>query len=88
MRYQLESRAHPEHGYRACLGLLSLSKKYGKDRLEAACNRANHIGAKQYKHVATILANSMDKVPLEQTQSEPVQQTLDHENLRGSAYYH
>ncbi len=22
---------HPEHGYRACLGLLSLAKRYGKD---------------------------------------------------------
>ena len=35
VRYQLESRRHPEHGYRACLGILSLAKKYGKPRLEA-----------------------------------------------------
>ena len=28
---------HPEHGYRACIGLLSLAKRYGKVRLEAAC---------------------------------------------------
>ena len=28
---------HPEHGYRSCLGLLSLSRRYGKVRLEAAC---------------------------------------------------
>lgn len=27
----------PEHAYRACLGLLSLSKRYGDARLEAAC---------------------------------------------------
>ena len=33
----LEEQRHPEHGYRACLGLLSLVRKYGKPRLEAAC---------------------------------------------------
>jgi hypothetical protein len=33
-RLMAENR-HPEHGYRACLGLLSLSKRYGKVQLEA-----------------------------------------------------
>jgi hypothetical protein len=32
----LERQRHPEHAYRACLGLLSLSKRYGEARLEAA----------------------------------------------------
>lgn len=89
VRYQLESRAHPEHGYRACLGLLSLSKKYGKERLEAACHRATHIGGMHYKNVAAILANSMDKVPLEPLDSTAKKELpLSHENVRGSDYYH
>ena len=29
----LEENKHPEHGYRACLGLLSLAKGHGKARL-------------------------------------------------------
>ena len=33
----LEARKHPEHGYRACLGLLGLAKRFTKERLEAAC---------------------------------------------------
>lgn len=37
VKRMLESRPHPEHGYRACLALLSLTKRYGKPRLEAAC---------------------------------------------------
>ena len=41
VEHQLASRPHPEHGYRACLGLLSLTKKYGLQRLEAACQRAH-----------------------------------------------
>src|SRR5229473_1188362 len=31
----LESRPHPEQGYRACLGILRLSRQYGAARLEA-----------------------------------------------------
>lgn len=89
VQYQLESRPHPEHGYRTCLGLLSLTKKYGKQRLEAACNRAKDIGGMNYKSIASILAKSLDKVPLE-TADESPQTTLplDHDNVRGADYYH
>jgi hypothetical protein len=52
---------HPEHGYRVCLGLLSLAKRYGKVRLEAACMLALQIGACQYRHVRDILTNSRDQ---------------------------
>ena len=87
--HQLEGRRHPEHGYRACLGLLNLSKKYGKPRLEAACHRATRIGGMHYKHIASILSNSMDKVPLDNP-ADQAQTTLPlaHENVRGSDYYH
>jgi transposase len=89
VRHQLESRRHPEHGYRACLGLLSLSKKYSAPRLEAACKRAHQIGAMNYKSIASILNKSLDKVPLEEADAE--QQTslpLMHPNVRGAGYYH
>jgi transposase len=89
VRHQLESRRHPEHGYRACLGLLSLAKKYSTTRLEGACKRAHHIGAMNYKSIASILSKSLDKVPLEGADTE--QQTslpLMHPNVRGAGYYH
>ena len=35
----LQRFRHPEHGYRSCLGLLGLAKRYGPARLEAACAR-------------------------------------------------
>ena len=35
----LETKSHPEQGYRACLGMLALARKYGNARLEAACAR-------------------------------------------------
>jgi hypothetical protein len=37
---RLEDLPHPEHGYRRCPGLLNLARRYGKGRLEAACERA------------------------------------------------
>lgn len=35
----LSSKAHPEQGYKSCIGILSLEKKVGKTRLIAACQR-------------------------------------------------
>ena len=35
----LETRLHPEQGYRACIGILRLARHYGAERLEAACKR-------------------------------------------------
>jgi transposase len=45
VRWQLESKPHPEQGYRSCLGLLSLSRSYDKTRLNAACLRAMKVGS-------------------------------------------
>ena len=40
IRTILDSKPHPEMGYRACLGILRLAKTYSNPRLEAACRRA------------------------------------------------
>jgi transposase len=80
----LESRRHPEHGYRACLGLLSLAKRYGKPRLEAACLIALNLGTTQARHVRDILANGRDQV---QPSTVPEWTAPDHANVRGAGYY-
>jgi hypothetical protein len=36
----MRDRPHPEQGYRSSLGILSLERRFGKERLEAACDRA------------------------------------------------
>jgi len=82
----LERQPHPEQGYRSCLGLLSLSRRYTRERLEAACERAMKSGAVSYKSVRSILASGLDQVPLE---DEPVGLVLPctHEHVRGADYY-
>lgn len=85
----LETRKHPEQGYRTCLGLLRLSKKYGDDRLEAASARALQARAYSYRHVASMLANGLDRqpmLPLPEADDSPA--VPDHHNVRGRGYYH
>ena len=85
VRQQLEDRPHPEHGYRSCLGLLSLSRGYGRERLEAACARALAVGTNSSKSVRSILKQGLDQV--EEASSEHQHELPLHENVRGSEYY-
>jgi hypothetical protein len=45
----------------AGVGSLRLAKTYGRERLEAACARALHIGARSYSSVNSILKNNLDR---------------------------
>jgi transposase len=81
----LERKPHPEQGYRACLGLLRLEKRYTGERLEAACFRALRSGATSYRSVKSILENGLDQVPLEE--QHHLDLPADHEHVRGAAYY-
>jgi len=89
VRAILDERRHPEHGFRSCRGLKSLSKRYTPDRIEAACERALVAGARSYLNVESILKHGLDKQPLSvSAQSGEESPPLDHENIRGSDYYH
>lgn len=87
VRAILEARPHPEQGYRSCLGILRLSKVYGKERLEKACNRAHLAGARSYRHVTAILKNGLDQAPLPDEADRPSRPALEHENVRGAEYF-
>jgi len=86
VRHQLENRPHPEHGYRACLGILHQARHYGDARLEQVCTQAVKIGAPTYRSVASILKNGLDRNPLQEPVADHEQ--VEHANLRGSGYYH
>jgi transposase len=81
----LVENKHPEHGYRRCLGLLGLARKYGEQRLETACAIALRVGAYRYKTVNAILVNNRDQLD---PQSPSVNwNSPEHENVRGPGYY-
>jgi len=81
----LADRPHPEQGFRSCLGILRLGKRYGDTRLEAACARALAVRARSYRHVESILKNGLDRVA---ATDDPTSLSLTHENVRGRDYYH
>ena len=85
----IEGRPHPEQGYRSCLGIIGLEKRFGAERLEAAALRALEIQARNYPSVKSILEKGLDKVPVPKSPAEPLGRApLDHANIRGSRYYH
>jgi len=82
----MRQRAHPQQGFKACLGILHLSRHYEDERIEAACARALRMRACSYKSVAAILKNNLDR---EAVEIEDRQTSLPlHGNVRGSGYYH
>jgi transposase len=89
VQWQLENRPHPEQGYRACLGLLNLSKTYGEERLEAACRRALVIGSPTRKRIIAILKAKLDQhpelFPAADTAAATASRT--HANVRGADYF-
>lgn len=81
---KLGSRQHPEQAYRACLGLLSLAKKYGNERVEAACKQVNRFGPVPYATIKALLVSGADKVSVAKTPDKPISNS----NVRGAAEFH
>ena len=85
VRTILESKPHPEAGYRACLGILSLAKTYSALRLESASHRALLLRVYSYQSLKSILKRSLDQQPLLELESHP--SGPHHDNIRGPHYY-
>ena len=85
VRTILESKPHPEMGYRACLGIMRLAKTYSKSRMEAASQRALKLKVCSYTSLRSILKRSLDRqITMD---IEPERPGPTHENLRGPDYY-
>jgi transposase len=85
VEHLMEDKPHPEMGYRACLGVIRLAKKYSNERVEAAALRALLTGACRYKSIESILKHSLDLQPLD---SPPdLTRPPTHDNIRGAAYF-
>jgi len=81
----LGSKAFIEQTYDGCLGVLRLADKYGNQRLEAACRRANAGSRINYKTLHNILKSNLDKIT--GTENELTLFIPEHENIRGSEAY-
>lgn len=80
----IESRNHPEQAFKTCLGILSLEKKVGKERLTNACKRALDFQSYSFKIIQNILENNLDRAESE----EDLDLNLpEHTNIRGKNYF-
>lgn len=68
----MRARPHPEQGYRSAMGIIALARRYERDRLEAACERALAINAISYSSVSAILKSGLDRTGLS---AKPVRAT-------------
>jgi len=80
----LQSRPHPEQGFRSALGVMRLAKKYSPERLEAACERALQLKSFSYKSVESMLSHGLDQRPL---RAASPRAHVAHHNIRGPNYY-
>lgn len=81
----MAGKAHPQQGFRSCLGVMRMEKKVGNARLNAACRRALVIGSPSYRSVRAILERRQDELPLPERQTKL--RMIQHDNVRGAEYY-
>ena len=71
-----------EQGYRQCLGLMRLVRRYGPQRVERAATIACKHRLFAYRHIKNMLESNQDKKP--QTENR---KAIHHEFVRGKSYY-
>lgn len=80
----LHRKQHPEQAYKSCIGILSMGKKVGNQRLIKACQLGLGFGVYNYKSIQSILEKGLDKE--QEPDSEQLTMPL-HDNIRGEDYY-
>lgn len=81
----ISRKKHPEQAYKSCVGILSLTKKIGNERLINACKRGLYYGDYGYMTIKLIIEKGLDKTTDIDEQLEL--QMPSHDNIRGKEYY-
>jgi len=84
-------KKYPPQAFRSCRGIMSLEKKYGLDRVVAACACATELKVYGYQEVLDILSRGADADFMSDAEGrcedEPCTSALQHKNIRGSEYF-
>lgn len=78
----LQSREHPVQTYRACMGIMRLSKDFPNEVMETASLEALDKGTCSFKYFSIILKQKAAKMP-----SSTSDRIIAHENVRGSGAF-
>jgi transposase len=79
----IEQYAYPEQAYKQALGILSFTKTYTTERVEAACKYGLEHHRSGYRIIENILKNQQHQAP----QHPPPTPIAPHQNIRGAHYY-
>jgi len=87
VRCFLTSGSVPEQGYKACASLTKLAERYGKKRLECACEQVMaYSTAPSVRNINTLLKNGQNKTST--PKDEQKLESLNHYGLtRGASYF-
>jgi hypothetical protein len=66
------------------MGILSLARKHGDERLNRICKRANGFGTTSVKRIRNMINLDLEQ----ESQQQLFSPIPDHENIRGPEYYH
>ncbi|WP_132435695.1 IS21 family transposase [Natronoflexus pectinivorans] len=79
IRALIESKAHPEQAFSACLGILKESKKHSVDDFSKACNKALEMNNYTCKFIRNTLENKTFNISKE----EEIRRIIDNNDIRG-----
>ena len=82
----LATRPYPEQGYKACLGIINLTRDYEPVRVEAAARRALKFKTCSYRSMKAILSTGLDRQP-DNGEQRYLPGLPPHQNIRGPEYY-
>jgi transposase len=82
----LATRPYPEQGYKACLGIINLTRDYEPVRVEASARRALKYKACSYRSMKAILSAGLDRHP-DNGEQPRLPGLPPHQNIRGPEYY-
>ncbi|WP_390408674.1 Mu transposase domain-containing protein [Blautia hominis] len=75
VRHFLMADKEPEQGYKYCASLMRATDRYGRTRIESACERVlSFSSVPTLRNIQTVLKNGQDKVPLNSGPQIPVSQ--------------
>lgn len=88
VKHFLETGKAPEQGYKSCVSLVKLGERYGKKKLESACERMISLSsAPSIRTITTILKNSRQPAENTDTKFASEDSCNKYGITRGAAYF-
>lgn len=86
VKFFLESGKEPEQGYKACVSLINLCRKYGEKKLEKACEQVlRYASSPSIRTITSAIKAGNRSIDIESTQAND--ESKHHGITRGAAYY-